>query len=126
MIVGMFLTVIPVVGMVMDGFIPLMNVRVSVAMLMDMGVYQIAMPVLVTVNMGMLMAAERDRIRGVLERLGLPTEPPVAMQKLVKEMVKDKKSEGGQLHLVIPRAIGRCESAPVEKGQLPQLFGVVE
>lgn len=80
----------------------------------------------VAVNMGMLMAAERDRIRGVLERLGLPTEPPVAMQKLVKEMVKDKKSEGGQLHLVVPRAIGRCESVPVEKGQLPQLFGVAE
>ena len=55
MIVGMFLTVISVVGVVMDGFIPLMDVRVSVAMLMDMGVYQIAMPVLVGVYMGMFM-----------------------------------------------------------------------
>ena len=55
MIVGMFLTVIPIVGMIVDGFIPLMDVRVRVAMPMDMGVYQIAVPVLVIVNVGMFM-----------------------------------------------------------------------
>lgn len=38
MLVGMFLTVIPVVGVVMDGFILLMDVGVRVAMLMVMGV----------------------------------------------------------------------------------------
>ena len=55
MLVGMFLTVISVVGMVMDGFIPLMDVGVGVAMLMDMGVYRIAVLVFVIVNMGMFM-----------------------------------------------------------------------
>ena len=55
MIVGMFLTVIPIVGMIVDGFIPLMDVRVRVAMPMDMGVYQIAVPVFVIVNVGMFM-----------------------------------------------------------------------
>ena len=55
MIVGIFLTVIFVVGVVMDGFITLMDVRVRVAMRMVMGVYPIAVPVLVGVNMGMLM-----------------------------------------------------------------------
>ena len=55
MLVGMFLTVISVVGVVVDGFIPLMDVGMGVAMPMDMGVYQIAVPVLVIVNMGMLV-----------------------------------------------------------------------
>ena len=49
-------TAILFVGMVVDGFIPLVDVRMSVAMRMDMGVYQIAVPVLVIVNMGMLMS----------------------------------------------------------------------
>ena len=40
----MCFAVIPIIGMVMDGFIPLMDVRVSVAMLMDMGVNKTAMP----------------------------------------------------------------------------------
>lgn len=55
MIVGMFLRVIPIVGMIVNGFITLMDVRVSVAMLMDMGVYQIAVPVFVGVSMVMFM-----------------------------------------------------------------------
>ena len=55
MIVGMFLTVIPVVGMVMEGFILTVNVGVEVAMFMDMGVNQISMTVLVGMHMGMFM-----------------------------------------------------------------------
>ena len=51
----MFLTVIPFVGVVMEGFILTVNVGVGVAMLMGMGVYQIAMPVFVIVNVGMFM-----------------------------------------------------------------------
>lgn len=51
----MLFGIICLVGMVVDGFIPLVDVRVSVVMLMDMSVYQIAVPVLVGVNMGMLV-----------------------------------------------------------------------
>ncbi len=76
----------------------------------------------VAVRQGWFSASERDRVRAVIERLGLPTEPPVAMQKLVKEMGKDKKSSGGTIHLVVPRAIGRCEVRQVEKEQLAALF----
>ena len=55
MLVDMFLTAISVVGVLMDGLILTVDVRVSVAMLMDMGVHQIAVPVLMGVNMGMFM-----------------------------------------------------------------------
>lgn len=73
-------------------------------------------------RMGWLSPSDRDRIVALLERLGLPIEPPVAMQKLVKEMGKDKKSAGGKIYLVLPRAIGRCEVYSVEKEQLATLF----
>ena len=55
MLVDVFFGVIPFVGMVMDRFIPLMDVGMGVAMRMDMGVYQIAVPVFVIVNVGMFM-----------------------------------------------------------------------
>ena len=55
MLVDMFLTAISVVGVVMDGFIPLMDVGMGVAMLMDMGVCHIAVPVFMIVNVGMFM-----------------------------------------------------------------------
>lgn len=55
MLVGMFLAVISFVEVAMEGFIFTVNVGVGVAMLMDMGVYQIAVPVFVIVNMGMFM-----------------------------------------------------------------------
>jgi len=55
MLVGMFLTGIPSVGVVMEDFILTVDVRMGVAMRMDMGVYQISMTVLVGMHMGMFM-----------------------------------------------------------------------
>ena len=43
------------VGMVMGGFILTVDVGMGVAMFMDMGVYQIPVPVLVGMHMGMFM-----------------------------------------------------------------------
>ena len=55
MLVDMFLTAISGVGVLMDGLILTVDVRMRVAMPMDMGVNQIAVPVLMGVNMGMFM-----------------------------------------------------------------------
>ena len=70
------------------------------------------------VRKDLLKAEEGLRIKAVLERLGLPLEAPVQMAKLVKAMAKDKKSAGEKIHLVVPRAIGRCEVVTVPKEQL--------
>ena len=51
----MLFLIISFVGMVVDGFIPLMDVGVGMDMFVRMGMYQIAMPVFVGVNMRMLM-----------------------------------------------------------------------
>ena len=51
----MVLTIISIIRMVVNGFILLMDVGMSVAMLMDMGMHQIAMSMFVDVYMVMLM-----------------------------------------------------------------------
>ena len=48
-------TGIPFIGVIVDEFIPLMDVGMGVAMPMEMGMYQISMPMLVIVHMGMFM-----------------------------------------------------------------------
>ena len=55
MLMEVYFSSICVIRMVMDGFIPLMDVRVSVTMFMDMAMHQIAVPMLVGMHMGMLM-----------------------------------------------------------------------
>ena len=70
------------------------------------------------VRLGELSPADDERIGRLLERLGFVTTPPVAVERLLKEIGKDKKSDGAQLHAVLPLAIGRCEVRTVEKAQL--------
>lgn len=74
------------------------------------------------VRNGLLSLAARNRICEVLERLGFALEPSVAVDLLLVEMSKDKKSAGERLHLVVPRGIGRCETMPVEKERLKVLL----
>jgi 3-dehydroquinate synthase len=74
------------------------------------------------VAMGMMCAArlaERlrriqpnfvERQRAVLDRLGLPTEPPALdPEALLAVMARDKKVEHGQLRFVLPTRIGHVE-----------------
>lgn len=61
------------------------------------------------VRLGLLREEERQRIVDLLARLGFELTPPVEMKRLLKEIGKDKKSEAGILHVVLPVAIGRCE-----------------
>lgn len=74
------------------------------------------------VGAGWLDGAVRDRICGLLARLGFVLEPPVAVAQLLGEVGKDKKSAGDALHLIVPRAIGKCETVTIEKTALAELF----
>ena len=60
------------------------------------------------VRQGSLKAAEYRRLSRLLERAGLPIEPPdnVDADELRKHMAHDKKVRGGKLRLVIPKGIG--------------------
>lgn len=61
------------------------------------------------VRMGLLDAAVRERIVALLGRMGFSLQPPVPVERLLQEVGKDKKSEAGKLHVILPAAIGRCE-----------------
>ena len=74
------------------------------------------------VRLGVLAPADRDRIRGVLARLGFDLTPPVPVARLLREVGKDKKSEDGVLHVVLPTGIGACEVRPMTVAAFAALF----
>ncbi|WP_295940533.1 3-dehydroquinate synthase [uncultured Alistipes sp.] len=63
----------------------------------------------VAVKLDVLKPADRDRIVSVLETLGFDLTPPVEVRRLLEVVDKDKKSENGMLHIVLPVGIGDCE-----------------
>lgn len=75
----------------------------------------------VAVKMGTLRLAERDRIVGLLRKLGFDLVPPVEVKRLLKEVGKDKKSEDGILRIVLPVGIGDCEVRPMPVGEFAAL-----
>ena len=66
---------------------------------------------------GLLSAEDRQRIVALLEKAGFALTLPVEIRRLLKEVKKDKKSEGEQIYVVFPRAIGVCvvEKMPLEE-----------
>ena len=62
-------------------------------------------------QLGMADAAGTERLRVLLERLGLPTEPPpgIAAEALLACMQLDKKHRAGALRLILWHGIGRAE-----------------
>lgn len=74
------------------------------------------------VKLGVLQPADRDRIVALLLRLGFDLVPPVEIRRLLKEVGKDKKSEEGLLHVVLPWEIGDCEVRPMPVEEFRGLF----
>ncbi len=83
------------------------------------------------VAIGMVFAAERSealgfapdgtrsRIEAVLERAGLPTRPPNRPRRAYLSAVAvDKKKEGGRIHFVVSRGIGRADTALLAPGEI--------
>ena len=64
------------------------------------------------VALGMLIMADpepRERLRAVLEKVGLPTAYTYEKEKVIKAMTMDKKVAGGMITVVDLPAIGRFE-----------------
>ncbi len=70
---------------------------------------------------GLLAADEAARIEALLRRLGFELTPPVAMARLLEAVAKDKKNEGGRLHVVLPAGIGDC----VVRTMTPEAFAAL-
>lgn len=73
-------------------------------------------------RLGLLDAAQRDRITALLARLGFDLRPPVPLERLLREVVHDKKNEAGTLHVVLPAGIGDCEVRDIPTSRFATLF----
>ena len=62
---------------------------------------------------GLLAPADRDAVIALLRAYDLPTETKYSADELYDTLLLDKKFSGGRLHLIVPRAVGRCEILPV-------------
>ena len=75
-----------------------------------------------SVKLGVLAAEDRDRIAGVLKKLGFDLTPPVDVKRLLKEVGKDKKNEDGMLRIVVPIGIGDCDVRRMSHDEFAALF----
>lgn len=74
------------------------------------------------VRLGLLAETDCRRIEGTLCRLGFALAPPVDMKRLLREVAKDKKNEGGTLHVVFPTGIGSCTVRDMALADFGSLF----
>ena len=75
-----------------------------------------------SVRLGLLCEAECRRIERVLRGLDFELDPPVPVERLLREVVHDKKREGGVLHAVLPEAVGSCTVRPMSVAEFAALF----
>ena len=54
-----------------------------------------------------------ERLRALLEKLGLPTETEIPAHALLTALLRDKKRSGDSMDLVLPEAVGRCRAERV-------------
>ena len=70
------------------------------------------------VKKGYLDPESRDTIIELLNDYKLPKESVFKAEKLYETLLLDKKISSGKLHLVVPRAIGWCETVAVSPEEL--------
>lgn len=58
---------------------------------------------------GLFAGEECRRLVALLEKFGFAASLPVAAEELAAAIEKDKKRNGANVALVVPRAVGRCE-----------------
>ena len=57
-----------------------------------------------------------------MEAYGLPTEAPFTTEQLLEGMLSDKKIEGREINLILPRKIGDCFISHMDVAQAQKLL----
>jgi 3-dehydroquinate synthase len=72
-----------------------------------------------------LRSADRDRLRALIERAGLPVRaPPLGVARYRELMGRDKKVAGGAMRFVLLRDLGAAYvTADVAEGDLDAVLG---
>jgi len=63
----------------------------------------------IAIRAGMLDAAEGDRIKCLLDKIGLPTSVNISAQDIISKLDVDKKVRDGKVQFVLPVSIGKVE-----------------
>lgn len=63
-----------------------------------------------------------DGLKNLLEAYGLPTEAPFTTEQLLAGMLSDKKIEGREINLILPRKIGECFISHMDVAQAQKLL----
>ena len=63
-----------------------------------------------------------EQIAAILRRSGFPMTCPYGTQELASAALHDKKRRGGEITLVIPEAIGKCELKKIPVEDLEKIF----
>ncbi|MBQ7855504.1 MAG: 3-dehydroquinate synthase [Alistipes sp.] len=71
---------------------------------------------------GIMASEEAARVRALLLRLGFDIELPAPLPDLLKAMRKDKKRNGGAIHLIIPEAIGKVRDMELPYEDMDSFF----
>lgn len=68
---------------------------------------------------GICQAGVMDKLRNLLAAYGLPTEAPFSRELILEGMRSDKKIEGQEINLILPKKIGQCiiQKMPVAEAQ---------
>ncbi len=71
----------------------------------------------VAVRTGVLSAADRTRIKTVIERMGLPLSTSLDPGALIRAAAADKKRAADKIDLILPHGIGKCaiHTVPLEE-----------
>ena len=75
-------------------------------------------------SMGLCGPEVEEAIAAALAANGLPLSAPYGAAELAAAAMADKKRAGGEITLVLPRAIGRCELRRVPAAELEELARV--
>lgn len=67
----------------------------------------------IAVKNGLLSAADGERIFSLCKKYGMKVYAEYPTEALLEPIKLDKKGAGDKLHLVVPRAIGQCETVTV-------------
>lgn len=76
----------------------------------------------IAVKKGLLTADDGEMILSLCKKYGMKIYTEYPTEALLEPIKLDKKSAGDKLHLVIPRAIGKCETITVAQQDLRTFF----
>lgn len=72
---------------------------------------------------GLMKTEDAQRIKAVLQECGLPTVPPFSAAEIAHAAVNDKKRNGENITLALPREIGSCCLETFSLSELERIFG---